>query len=60
MKALKLSFKIAWGTAKIAASVLFALAVPVMILCFVFAGGLLLLIPVALVGAAFAVVKACV
>lgn len=59
-KALGLAFKLAWGTAKIVASVLFAIAVPMLGLCLFFAGGLLLLVPLALVAIAFGVLKACV
>lgn len=58
-KALKLAFKVAWGAAKITASLLFAIAVPLLVLCLVFAGGILLLIPVALIAIAFGVLKAC-
>lgn len=59
-KAVGLAFRMAWGTAKILASVLFAIAVPMLILCLVFAGGLLLLLPLALIGIAFGVLRACV
>ena len=59
-KALKLAFRVAWGTAKVVASVLFALALPLLGVCLVFAGGLLLLVPVAMVAIAFGVLKACV
>ena len=59
-KAVGLAFKVAWGTAKIIASVLFAAAVPLLGLCLVFAGGVLLLIPIAMIGIAFALLKACV
>jgi hypothetical protein len=58
-KALGLAFKLAWGTAKIVASVLFAIAVPMLALCLFFAGGLLLLVPLALVSIAFGLLKAC-
>ena len=57
--ALGLAFKLAWGTAKIVASVLFAIAVPMLALCLFFAGGLLLLVPLALVSIAFGLLKAC-
>ncbi len=57
-KAIGLAFKVAWGTTKIIASVLFALAVPMLVLCLMFAGGLLLLLPVALIGIAFGLLKA--
>lgn len=59
-KALGLALKIAWGTAKIVASVLFAIAVPMLALCLFFAGGLLLLVPLALMATAFGVLKLCV
>ena len=52
-KALGLAFRAAWGTAKILASLLLAVAVPLLVICIVFAGGLLVLLPVALIGAAF-------
>ena len=57
-KAMGLAFRVAWGTAKIAASLLFALAVPALVLSLLFAGGILLLVPVALMAAAFALLKA--
>ena len=59
-KAIGLAFRMAWGLTKIIASLLFIVAVPLLIACLVFAGGLLLLIPMALVGIAFALLKACV
>lgn len=59
-KAVGLAFKAAWGTAKILASLLFAVAVPLLVVGLVFAGGVLLLIPVALIAVAFGLLKACV
>ena len=50
----------AWGAAKIAASILVTLAVPLLVLCLVFAGGVLILVPLALLGAAFGLLKGCV
>lgn len=58
-KVLKLAFRVTWGAAKILASVLFIAAVPLLIVCLLFAGGLVLLVPVALVAAAFGLLKAC-
>ena len=58
-KAIGLAFRMAWGTAKILASVLFTVAVPLLILCLAFAGGVFLLLPLALIGIAFGVLKAC-
>lgn len=57
-KAVGLAFRVAWGGAKIVASLLFAIAVPMLVGCLVFAGGLLLLIPIALIAVAFALLKA--
>lgn len=57
-KAIGLALKVAWGTAKIIASLLFAVAVPLLILGLVFAGGALLLIPVAMIAVAFGLLKA--
>ncbi len=57
-KAIGLAFKVAWGTTKVIASLLFAVAVPMLVLCLLFAGGLVLLVPVALIGIAFALLKA--
>ena len=57
-KALGLAFRVAWGTAKIVASLLFALAVPMLVVCLLFAGGIALLLPLALVGLGFGLLKA--
>lgn len=59
-KAIGLAFKVAWGTTKIIASVLFAIAVPLLVVCLLFVGGIALLIPVALIGIAFGLLKKCV
>lgn len=58
--AVKLAFRITWGATKIIASVLLSLAVPILILCLIFAGGAVLLIPVLLIAGAFALLKKCV
>ena len=57
-KAMGLAFRVAWGTAKMIASVLFILAVPMLVISLLFAGGILLLVPLALVGLAFGLLKA--
>ena len=56
---IKLAFKIAWGTTKIIASVLLAVAVPVLVLCLIFASGAIILLPVALIAGAFGLLKKC-
>lgn len=55
-----LTFRMTWGVAKITTSVLIALALPVLIVCFLFVGGIALLVPVAMIGIAASIVKACV
>lgn len=59
-KAAGLAFRVAWGLAKVIASLLLTLAVPLLILCLIFAGGIALLVPVAMIAAAFALLKHCV
>ena len=59
-KSIGLAFRVTWGLAKIVAVILFTLALPVLIGCLLVASGVILLIPVALVGAAFGILKACV
>ncbi len=60
LKALKLAFKLTWGVAKIVASILMAVALPLLIGCLVFAGGIVLMIPIALILIALGILKACV
>ena len=57
---LGLTFRVTWGLAKVAAIILFVLALPTFIGVLLLAGGFILLVPVALVGAAFGILKACV
>ena len=59
-KSIGLAFRVTWGLAKITAVVLFTLALPALIGAFLLAGGIALLIPVALVGVAFGILNACV
>ena len=59
-KAIGLAFKVTWGLAKVVAVILFTMALPALIGCFLVAGGVALLIPVALVGAAWGILKTCV
>lgn len=59
-KAVGLTFRIAWGVTKIIVSVLFAVALPLLIGCLLFAGGVVILVPVALVAVAFCILRACV
>ena len=59
VKSIDLAFKLTWGVAKIAASILIGLAFPVLIVCFVFVGGIALLVPVIMIAIAAGILKAC-
>ncbi len=58
-KAIGLAVKVTWGLTKLIASVLFAVALPLLFVCLFFASGLLILVPFGLVGLAFGLLKAC-
>ena len=60
VKAIGLVFKLTWGVAKITAGILIGLAFPVLIVCFLFVGGIALLVPVAMIAIAVGILKACV
>ena len=55
-----LALRRTWGAARVVGSLLMALALPVLIVCVLFAGGVLLLVPLFMVGIAVAILKACV
>ena len=57
-KAVGLCFKLTWGVAKIAASVLIGLAIPV-IICLLFIGGIVLLVPLVMIAIAAGILKDC-
>lgn len=56
-KALGLAFRAAWGATKIVASLLFVAAIPLLVVCLIFASGVALLVPLALVALAFGLLK---
>lgn len=56
---LKLIFKIAWSLVKLIAVLLVLASLPTLLAGLLFAGGALLLVPVALVGSAWGLLKAC-
>ena len=58
-KAIGLAFKLTWSLAKIVASILMVLALPLLIIGILFWSGIALLIPVALLCGAFGMLKAC-
>ena len=57
VKAIGLVLNLTWGTAKVIASILIGLALPVLIICLLFVGGIALIVPVALIGIAVAILK---
>ena len=59
IKAVGLAFKLTWSLAKIVACILMVFALPLLIICFIFFGGIMLVIPVVLVCVAFGLLKAC-
>ena len=52
-------FELTWGVAKIAAGILMVAALPVLIICVVFAGGIALLVPIILISIAAGILKIC-
>ena len=59
VKCLGLAFRLTWGAAKELAGFLMVLALPVLLLCLLFAGSLMLLVPCLMVAGAWALLKAC-
>ena len=59
VKTVGFAFRLTWGVAKIAASILIGLALPVLILCLIFAGGIVLLVPLVMIAIAAGILKAC-
>ena len=60
VKATGLAFRLTWGFAKIAASILIVLAFPALVGCLIFAGGIFLLIPITMIAIATGIVKICI
>lgn len=52
-----LALRITWGAAKIVASLLFVLALPALMICMIFAGGLALLFPLGLIAIAVGMLR---
>ena len=59
IKTIGLAFKLTWGIAKIVASILVALALPLLVVCLLFVGGVVLIVPVVMIGIAAGIVNAC-
>ena len=58
-KVIGLAFKLTWGVAKIIATILMVCALPLMIICFIFWSGIVLIVPIVLLCIAFGILKAC-
>lgn len=59
VKTIGLALSITWGAAKVLATILFVIALPVLFVGLLFAGGVLLLLPLALIVGAAGILKAC-
>ena len=59
-KALGLVFRLTWSVTKLVAGLLMAVAFPLLVVCLVFAWSLMLLVPLALLGIAWAILKKCI
>ena len=59
VKAAGLVLRLTWGLAKFLAGAVIVLALPVLVLCLVFAGGVALLVPLGMVAVTAGLVKAC-
>lgn len=57
IKFLGVALKITWGVAKLVASLLFIIALPALVVCVLFASGVILILPVALVAIAIGVLS---
>ena len=59
VKAIGLMLKLTWCTAKVLSVLLVGLALPVLVFCLLFAGGVVLLLPLAMLGGVVGVLRAC-
>lgn len=59
VKSVGLAFRLTWGVVKIIVGLLMVLALPILAISLLFLGGIVLLIPVAMLGIAIGIMKAC-
>ena len=59
VKAAGLVLRLTWGLAKLLAGAVIVLALPVLVFSLLFAGGVALLVPLAMVGCTAGLLKAC-
>lgn len=60
VRTIGLAFQLTWGMAKLAASILMGIALPLLVVSLLFVGGIALIVPVAAIGIVVGVLKACV
>ena len=58
-KSIGFAFKLTWGLAKIIGCVLMVAALPVLVVCLLFASSISLLAPIALIAVSAIILKAC-
>lgn len=56
-KGIGLALRMTWGITKFIVSLLFTIALPLLGFCLFFAGGLIILVPLGLIGLAFGLLK---
>ena len=59
VKTIKLALKLTWGISTIIAGILLVIALPLLIACLLFVGGIVLLVPIAIVAIAAGILKLC-
>lgn len=59
-KSIGFMVKLTWGVAKAAAGILMVVALPALIVCLIFASGIVLLVPIVLIAIAAGILKACI
>ena len=59
VKGIGLALRLTWGAAKVVASILMVLAMPLLIVCVVFVGGIALIAPIVVIAIAVGILKAC-
>ena len=60
IKTIGFTLKLTWGVAKIVSSILMVLALPLLIVGLLFVGGIVLIVPIAMICIAAGIAKACV
>ena len=60
VKSIGFALRLTWGAAKIVGGILMVLALPLMIVCMVFFGGIALLLPIAVIALAAGIFRACI